>query len=128
MRNLLLALCCVWTFTVCAAQTPVVSQQALLDAQRADEQILLLDVRSAEEFQHEHIPGATNISYDQLAVRWQELAEYKDTPIIVYCRSGRRAGIAEEILKQQGFNQLLHLEGDFIGWKANRLPLESFAK
>lgn len=97
----------------------LVDQEALLarlDAQ--DAQLVVLDVRTAQEFAEGHVPGALNISHDELGARLGELAGARDKDLVIYCRSGRRTGLAIETLQQAGFSRLLHLEGDFLGWTA----------
>ncbi len=61
----------------------------------------IVDVRTPEEYAGEHYPGAINIPYDQVAQRIDEFKEMPK-PIIAYCRSGNRSGIAVSILKQNG--------------------------
>lgn len=62
----------------------------------------LLDVRSPGEFASGHIDGALNIPVDQLAGRLAEVGP-KDTPVVVYCRSGARSASAARTLKGAGF-------------------------
>ncbi len=83
---------------------------------------LLLDVRSAEEFQTAHIPGAVNIDHTALAKKLSEIKDYQDKTVVVYCRSGRRAGLAIDVLKANGFKKTVHLEGDMLGWQAANMP------
>jgi phage shock protein E len=61
----------------------------------------IVDVRSPQEFAQDHYPGAINIPIDQVPQRVQEFKEMK-TPIVAYCRSGNRSGMAVSILKQAG--------------------------
>ncbi len=108
------------------AAAPVVSidQRSLLARlERADPDMVLLDVRTAEEFAAGHVPGARNISHDVLGTRLDELADARDREVIVYCRSGRRSRIALEALRAAGFNRLAHLEGDWLGWEAAGRPI-----
>ena len=101
---------------------PVVSQSELIAWQQAEKPMQLLDVRTPGEFAQGHIKGAINIPYDQLD---QHLARFdKDTEIVVYCRSGRRAAIAEDVLINNGLLKVSHLEGDILGWEAKGLPIE----
>ncbi|TRX55893.1 rhodanese-like domain-containing protein [Thalassomonas sp. M1454] len=100
-----------------------VSQQQLLDMQSTNENFLLLDVRTPEEFAAAHIPGAVNISHDELVSNLNNVFTYKDKNIVVYCRSGKRAGIAIDILKENGFRQAHHLSGDMNGWQAAGLKV-----
>jgi phage shock protein E len=66
--------------------------------------ILLLDVRTSEEFRAGHIPGAVLAPYDQIAASFSE--KDKGRPIVVYCRSGRRSAIAKATLEGMGYGQV----------------------
>jgi len=62
-----------------------------------------------------------NISHDELGSRLDELGADRDREIVVYCRSGRRADVALDLLAKAGFRRLYHLDGDYLGWaEANR--------
>ncbi len=93
-------------------------------ARRADgAAMLVLDVRSAEEFAAGHVPGAINIPHDQLGARHGEL-KGATGELVVYCRSGRRSALAVETLEGAGYTGLRHLQGDMQGWEAAGLPVE----
>jgi len=70
-----------------------------------------IDVRTPQEFQGGHKQGAVNIPYDQIGGRIGELKLDKDADINVYCRSGRRAGVAESTLKSMGYTQVENIGG-----------------
>jgi len=63
---------------------------------------LIVDVRTAGEFEAGHARGAVNIPFDQIAARAGELPG-KDRPVVLYCRTGRRSGIAAAELQKLGF-------------------------
>lgn len=63
--------------------------------------VSIVDVRTPEEFSEAHFPNAINIPLDKVAQRIEEFRKMKK-PIIAYCRSGNRSGIAVTILKQHG--------------------------
>jgi phage shock protein E len=67
--------------------------------------VTVLDVRTAPEFEGGHVPGALNIPFDQVAARSAELGA-KEKPVLLYCRSGRRSGIAAAELVKQGFTAI----------------------
>jgi phage shock protein E len=69
---------------------------------------LLVDVRSPEEYASGHIDGAINIPHDQVADRISEIGSDKGREIVVYCKSGRRAGIAKTALNSAGFEKVLN--------------------
>ena len=87
-----------------------------------DREITAIDVRSPEEFAQGHIPGAINIPHNALDKHQETLAKLRGKPILLYCRSGRRAGMAEAQLAESGFNQVYHLTGDMLGWQEQKLP------
>jgi len=102
----------------------LVSQEALLERQaKGDATAYVLDVRSPEEYAAGHVPGAVNIPYDQVASRLAEVPKDKD--VVLYCKSGRRAGIAAEALANQGYTRLQHLEGDIVAWVEKGRPVET---
>ena len=82
----------------------------------------VLDVRSPEEFVSGYVPGAVNIPHDQLASRLTEVP--KDKEIVLYCRSGRRAALAADVLAANGYSRLEHLEGDIAAWVEKGRPVE----
>jgi len=101
-----------------------ISQEALLERQQKDgAATYVLDVRSPEEYASGHVPGAVNIPYDQIAARMAEVPKDKD--VVLYCKSGRRAGIAAEVLAGQGYTRLQHLEGDIVAWVDKGRPVET---
>jgi phage shock protein E len=65
----------------------------------------VVDVRNAWEFEEGHYPGALNIPLDQLMQNLNQF-EAMEGPIVLYCRSGNRSGMALQILKQQGLDNL----------------------
>ncbi|MCF6218580.1 MAG: rhodanese-like domain-containing protein [Gammaproteobacteria bacterium] len=79
--------------------------------QLIDQGALLLDVRTPEEYQQGHLYNALLIPHDQLANRISELGGDKSRAIVLYCRSGGRAGKAEAVLREHGFTDVLNAGG-----------------
>jgi len=119
--------------SVTAEEKPVAGPKKI-KAEELNERIqrsqapLILDVRSKGEFEQDHIPGAINIPHDQLSSRLTEIEVAKTDEIVVYCRSGIRAGIAETILDNYGYVNLRDLEGHMAVWKKGGYPTESWKK
>jgi rhodanese-related sulfurtransferase len=102
-----------------------VGQEALLKRIDAkDRSLVVLDVRTPAEFAEGHVPGARNIPHDAIEGQMSSLEGLKDKDVVVYCRSGKRAGLALETLSKHGFTRLSHLEGDMQGWLAAGRPVE----
>ena len=62
---------------------------------------IIVDVRTAEEYDESHVKGAINIPYDEID---ENVDLDKTKTIIVYCKSGKRAGIAYDTLKALGYD------------------------
>jgi len=88
-----------------------------------EEDVVILDVRTAEEFASGHIPGALHIPYQELATRSSEVPQ--DREVAVYCMVGPRARRGEQSLTEAGHTKLLHLEGGFSAWQAAGLPVDT---
>jgi rhodanese-related sulfurtransferase len=97
-----------------------ISQDELLESPPPG--AVILDVRTDEEFARGHVPNAILIPHDQLANRLSELGSNTDAPIVVYCESGKRAGMAGETLLAAGYTNVLHLDGDMRGWREHDRP------
>ena len=90
----------------------------------ADDAPIILDVRTEEEYESGHIPGAVNILHTEVGARANALPDDPETEIVVHCQSGRRAEIAQNTLAELGYTNVRHLDGDIAGWKEAGLPLE----
>jgi len=102
----------------------LISQQEVMQGMQNHQNMLLIDVRTPEEFESGHVPGAINIPYTELAARLKEIPSQQDKDLIVYCETGRRANIAENTLEKAGINHVRHLEGDMSAWRQANLPIE----
>lgn len=86
------------------------------------EQILseasVVDVRTPNEYQQGHYPGAVNIPLNEMPQRLDEFKAMKQ-PIVVYCLSGNRSGMAVSLLKQTGITQVYNGGGinDLLQYK-----------
>jgi rhodanese-related sulfurtransferase len=111
----------------CAQTSPAaqVDHDQLQSRLQQGEKLVVLDVRTAEEFAAGHVPGARNIPHDVIAARIAELDDARGSEIVVYCRSGRRSQLAIETLTERGFTRVAHLSGDFLGWQAANRPVET---
>lgn len=80
-------------------------------------QFVIVDVRTVEEFNQGHLPGAIQVTTTELASPKGEslLPKNLDMPIVVYCRSDNRSAEAAKQLVDMGFKQVYNL-GDISGW------------
>jgi phage shock protein E len=76
--------------------------------QAIQEGALIVDVRTPEEYASGHYPGAVNIPVDEIERRMNELGPDKNRPIVLYCRSGRRSGIALDLVRRAGYTRAVN--------------------
>lgn len=89
----------------------------------SDQGALLLDVREPSEYAEGHAPNAVLIPLGQLSARMQEIASYKDKPVVVMCRSGRRSAKATNMLQEAGYSQARNISGGIKAWKNEGLEV-----
>lgn len=89
------------------------------------EEFLLIDVRQPDEYRKSSIPGAISIPRGTLEFNilndtfWEEeflYTPYKEDPIIIYCKKGRRGILAVKALQELGFTNVKNLSGGIIAW------------
>ena len=81
----------------------------------SEEGYIILDVRTQEEYDQGHIPGAIVIPQDKIAEKAEQVLTDKNQLILVYCRSGRRSKLAEEALIELGYTNIKEF-GGIIDW------------
>lgn len=87
------------------------------------EDLIVLDVRTAEEFAEGHLPGAIMVDFyaDDFSDQLAELDP--DAPYLLYCRSGNRSGQTQAIMRELGFTDVADVDGGVIAWAEAGLPL-----
>lgn len=76
-----------------------------------NDNVILLDVRSPQEFEEGHLKGAINIPTFEIYSKATKVLKDKDAIIIAYCTLGVRSKSAIKVLKKMGYKNLYHLEG-----------------
>ena len=123
MKKLILLLLAVLALTACA-DTQENDREAIymnITAKEAKELMdtetgyIILDVRTREEYDQGHIPGAILIPDTEIRAKAEEILTDKDRLILVYCRSGRRSKLAAEILVELGYTNIREF-GGIIDW------------
>ena len=82
-----------------------------------NKEFVILDVRTREEYEDGHIPGAKLVPVNVLPMKLAELDKYKDKPVLVYCASGGRSPGAVNILVNNDFTNVYHLNRGIYSWK-----------
>ncbi|EOU1681768.1 rhodanese-like domain-containing protein [Clostridium perfringens] len=77
---------------------------------------LILDVRNEDEFAKGHLKNAIQIPVKELKENLSDIEKFKDELVLVYCRSGKRSAEAVDILKENGFKNLVHMKDGISKW------------
>jgi adenylyltransferase/sulfurtransferase len=104
-----------------AAETPAtafreVSAAEVARRQQTGQDFLLLDVRNPDEFERTRIEGSTLLPLGSLEDRVEELAEWRNRPVVVHCHHGGRSAKACEFLLQHGFRDVENMSGGIEAW------------
>ena len=123
MKKLLIFALAVMLLTACgqATENPKEAIYMNITAEQAKQMMdtesgyIILDVRTQEEYDEAHIPGAIVIPNTELEARAESELPDKDQMILVYCRSGRRSKLAADILVELGYTNIYEF-GGIIDW------------
>ena len=87
-----------------------------------NENAFIVDLRNSEIFTQGHITGSINIPFNNLSKRFNEIPE-NNKSIVLVCDMGNVSPNAGELLKKEGYKDLLILRGGVNEWKLQNLPL-----
>lgn len=93
------------------------------DLNSVNKDIVLIDVRTPEEFASGHLENAVNMNYFDSDFDVQLKTLDKNKTVYLYCKSGRRSANAAEKLEDMGFVKIYDLEGGILSWQAKGLTL-----
>ncbi|MEM6766045.1 MAG: rhodanese-like domain-containing protein [Bacteroidota bacterium] len=97
-------------------QSVVSLAQEAFQEELAQQEGVLIDVRTDKEFQAGHIAGAHHMDVLKRNFKQEVLTLDKDKPIYLYCRSGKRGRMAANKLQKMGFEKVVNLSGGISSW------------
>ncbi len=101
----------------------VLTAKKIIDENKNNNDFVILDVRTPEEFNSGKIENSENINFYSPDFKEQLSKLDKNKVYLVYCRSGSRSAKAVKIMEELGFKKVYNVEGGIISWKKNNLPL-----
>ena len=116
------------TLTACGSATDTISElvppTVAADVLEEQADVVVLDVRTPEEYADARIAGAINVDY--YAADFRDLVDEldKDTTYVLYCRSGNRSEDANRIMRDLGFAEVYEVDGGIVAWDGAGLPIE----
>jgi rhodanese-related sulfurtransferase len=91
-------------------------------AKSSSGEAVIIDVRDKDEWDEEHIPGATHMSRGTIEVDIEEKVPDPNAMVICHCGGGGRSALAAESLQKMGYKNVRSMAGGFKAWKAAGLP------
>ena len=94
-----------------------------IEKHREDPDFVVLDVRTPEEYQTDHLENALLLDVKSIDFKdeLEKMDKYKT--YFVYCKAGRRSLNAIKLMKEQGYKNLININGGIDKWKSKRLPV-----
>ncbi len=94
----------------------------LMEDSRYDDNFIIIDVRTPEEYAGGHVEKAINLDYysETFADELDKLD--KDNIYLIYCQTNRRSGLALDIMAELGFREVYNMLGGMEEWEAVKLP------
>jgi hydroxyacylglutathione hydrolase len=93
-----------------------------LSQRLGEDEVHVIDVRGASEWEAGHLPGVENIPVGYLTDRLAEIP--RDVPIVLHCQGGGRSAIAASVLRASGFDRVVNLPGGYTEWESSGYPVE----
>jgi len=111
-------------FGFLAPNVPQITATDVKQALDGNQDVLILDVRTPEEFAKNRIKGAINLPVDQVENKIQSVIPDKNKKIFAYCLSASRSVHAVNAMKKLGYTDVYNLTSGLLAWRAKQYPLE----
>jgi len=110
MKKIFILLISIFMLTACGNNYTTINDQTAMSM--INDGAIIIDVRTAEEYNEGHIANSINIPVDNIS----EITYAKEDKIIVYCASGVRSATAAKALVDNGYTNVYNLDGGLINW------------
>jgi len=105
-----------------AAEARNISSAQARELLARDKKVLVVDVRTPDEFRQARLRGALLIPLAELPQRLKELP--RDRPLLLYCSVGARSSSAANLLASRGYREVYQISDGLVGWYRNGYPIE----
>ena len=112
------------SFSSVEAQKKQLNSPEIKEVLKKNASIIILDVRTAEEFAAGHLKGARNIDIRQQDAYSKIDKLNPNASYLVYCRTNHRSGMAVDYMMQKRFKLVFQMMDVFPGWAANKLEIQ----
>ena len=99
--------------------TKTINNSTALKLIKDTENLLIIDVRRFMDFKESKIENAVNLPVEDIEYDCEDYSEYKEKPVLVYCKVGNKSTTACQILEEAGFTNLYNLRGGILAFEGN---------
>lgn len=99
-----------------------IPQMTVHELKKQKDSLQILDVRTPDEWENGHIPGARHFFVPDLCDNLDKFQ--RDKPVVAYCDSGYRASLAASVLQREGFKEVYNVPGSWQAWTHAGYPVE----
>jgi rhodanese-related sulfurtransferase len=100
-----------------------VSPKVFSEGINATKDPVVLDVRTPEEFAEGYIPNAVNLDFYEPDFKTKLSSLNKEQTYFVYCKAGIRSASTTDLMRKEGFKNVVDLEGGITAWQEAKLPI-----
>jgi len=123
MKNLLILFIVVFVQASCGQSTETTRSAEKFKEEIANPDVILLDVRTPEEFAEGHLENSINLNYNDADFASKVDSLDKKKQYEIYCRSGKRSGASVKLMQEKGIKNVHDLQGGILEWEAKGFPV-----
>lgn len=104
---------------------PEVDAGEVFESIKSKKDIVLIDVRTEQEYSRGNINGSINIPLPDLGSRINDVVKDKNKNIYLYCLSGSRSAVGVGVMKKLGYGNAFSMTSGLLSWRAKQFPLST---
>lgn len=104
---------------------PEIEASKVHEALENNEDVIIIDVRTPQEFSRGKIVGSINVPVDLVESKIEESVTDKNKTVYVYCLSGARSNMAVDAMVKKGYSNVYSMTSGLLSWRAKQYPLSA---
>ncbi len=105
------------------SDVPEIEASKVHEALENNEDVIIIDVRTPQEFSRGNLEGSVNVPVDLVEARMEEVVPDKNKIVYVYCLSGSRSNMAVDAMVKKGYKNVFSMKSGLLSWRAKQYPL-----
>ena len=106
-------------------KVPQISVEEVKQSLDEKKDVVLLDVRTRDEFSRGRIAGSINVPVDEVAQKIESILPDKNKTVYVYCLSGSRSVHAVAAMEELGYAHIFDIKSGMLAWRSKKYPVST---